>query len=179
MNAPPNEMKVILVDDSASDLKLLELFAKKAGLETLSFEDPHQALATALEQPLPSLLICDISMPSMDGFEVLKAIPRFGRYIIAGRYRDDPHQNLSRAWIIAREFGGLQDVRLHDLRHSYASLAAGRGVSLQMIGKLLGHKVPATTQRYAHLARDAVASVNDELGAAMTAAIVSKASKAK
>lgn len=103
--------------------------------------------------------------------EVLKGLPRFGKYVVAGRYKDDPYQNLSRAWIVAREFGGLQDVRLHDLRHSYASLAAGRGVSLQMIGKLLGHKVPATTQRYAHLARDAVASVNDELGAAMQAAI--------
>lgn len=82
-----------------------------------------------------------------------------------------PTQNLSRAWIVAREFGGLQDVRLHDLRHSYASLAASRGVSLQMIGKLLGHKVPATTQRYAHLARDAVAAINDELGLAITDAI--------
>jgi hypothetical protein len=40
-----------------------------------------------------------------------------------------------------------------------------------MIGKLLGHRVPATTQRYAHLARDAVAAVNDELGAVMAAAI--------
>ncbi len=103
--------------------------------------------------------------------EVLKSLPRVGKFIIAGRYKDEPHQNLTRAWIIARGFGGLQDVRLHDLRHSYASLAAGRGISLQMIGKLLGHKVPATTQRYAHLARDAVASVNDELGAAMQAAI--------
>lgn len=103
--------------------------------------------------------------------EVLKALPRVGSFIIAGRYKNEPHQNLTRAWIIAREYGGLQDVRLHDLRHSYASLAAGRGVSLQMIGKLLGHKVPATTQRYAHLARDAVASVNDELGAVMQAAI--------
>jgi integrase len=103
--------------------------------------------------------------------EVLKSLPRFGRYIIAGRYKDEPHQNLSRAWIIARAYGGLRDVRLHDLRHSFASLAAGRGVSLQMIGKLLGHKVHATTLRYAHLARDAVASVNDELGAAMQAAI--------
>jgi hypothetical protein len=44
-----------------------------------------------------------------------------------------------------------------------------------MIGKLLGHKVPATTQRYAHLARDAAAAVNDELGAAMQAAIATAA----
>jgi integrase len=103
--------------------------------------------------------------------EVLKTIPRVSRYAIAGAHEDQPYKNLGRAWIIARKNAGLDDVRLHDLRHSYASLAAGRGVSLQMIGKLLGHKVPATTQRYAHLARDAVAAVNDELGAAMVAAI--------
>ncbi|WP_319798813.1 tyrosine-type recombinase/integrase [Nitrobacter sp.] len=103
--------------------------------------------------------------------EVLKELPHAGSFIIAGRYKDEPHQNLTRSWIVARDFGGLHDVRLHDLRHSYASLAAGRGVSLHMIGKLLGHKVPATTMRYAHLARDAVASINDELGAAMQAAI--------
>ena len=52
----------------------------------------------------------------------------------------------------------------------HASLAAGRGVSLQMIGKLLGHKVPATSE-FVILARDAVQAVNDELGAAMQAAI--------
>jgi integrase len=103
--------------------------------------------------------------------EVLKAVPRIGRFVVAGARPDEPYKNLGRAWIDIRGNAGLQDVRLHDLRHSFASLAAGRGVSLQMIGKLLGHKVPATTQRYAHLARDAVAAVNDELGAAMQAAI--------
>ena len=72
--------------------------------------------------------------------------------------------------MIARKYAGLEGVRLHDLRHSYASLAAGRGVSLHMIGKLLGHKVP-TTARYAHLARDTVQAVNDEIGAVMQAAI--------
>jgi integrase len=109
--------------------------------------------------------------------EVLKTVPRVGRFVIAGAKKDEPYKNLSRAWIIAREYAGLDDVRLHDLRHSYASLAAGRGVSLQMIGKLLGHKVAATTQRYAHLSRDAVASINDELDSVMTAAIARGSAK--
>ena len=87
----------------------------------------------------------------------------------------EPLKNLGRCWIAARKRAGLNDVRLHDLRHSYASLAAGRGVSLHVIGKLLGHKVAATTQRYAHLARDVLAAVNDDLGAAMTAAIEKEA----
>jgi integrase len=103
--------------------------------------------------------------------EVLKTIPRIGRFVIAGAKPDEPYKNLGRAWIDIRGNAGLSDVRLHDLRHSYASLAAAKGVSLQMIGKLLGHKVAATTQRYAHLARDAAQQVNDELGAAMQAAI--------
>jgi integrase len=108
--------------------------------------------------------------------EVLKTLPRVGKFAIAGAKPDEAYKNLSRAWIKVRDrTPGLADVRLHDLRHSYASLAAGQGVSLQMIGKLLGHKVPATTQRYAHLARDAVAAVNDQLGAAMVAAIDRKA----
>jgi integrase len=103
--------------------------------------------------------------------EVLKTVPRIGRFVIAGTKPDEPYKNLRRAWIIARGYAGLQNVRLHDLRHSFASLAAGRGVSLVMIGRLLGHKNVATTARYSHLARDAVAAVNDELGAAMQAAI--------
>ena len=104
--------------------------------------------------------------------EVLKTLPPVGPFVIAGAKDGEPYKNLSRAWITAREYAeGLDDVRLHDLRHSYASLAAGRGVSLQTIGALLGHKAVASTKRYAHLARGIVASVNDELGAAMTAAI--------
>jgi integrase len=103
--------------------------------------------------------------------DILRGLPRTGRFIVAGAKHDEPYKNLSRAWITARGYGDLEDVRLHDLRHSYASLAAGQGISLRMIGELLGHKVPATTQRYAHLARSAAAAVNDQLGAAMTAAI--------
>jgi integrase len=103
--------------------------------------------------------------------EVIKTVPRVGPFVIAGVMPDEPYKNLSRAWIKTRKLAGLHDVRLHDLRHSFASLAAGRGVSLQMIGKLLGHRVAATTQRYAHLARDAVAAVNDDIGEAMAKAI--------
>jgi integrase len=103
--------------------------------------------------------------------EVLRGVPRIGKFIIAGTKLDEPFKNLSRSWIVAREYAGLQDVRLHDLRHSFASLAASQKMSLQMIGLLLGHRAVRSTQRYAHLAVDAVAAANDVVGAAMTAAI--------
>ena len=60
------------------------------------------------------------------------------------------------AWQTLRERAGLKGVRLHDLRHSYASRALALGESLPMIGKLLGHSQVETTARYAHLARESV-----------------------
>jgi integrase len=109
--------------------------------------------------------------------DVLRSVPHLGPFVVAGMKRGVPYRNLTHAWCRARKFAGLDDVRLHDLRHSYASLAAGKGVSLYTIGKLLGHKDPVSTQRYAHLARDVVQQVNDEIGAAMMAAIKKPRSK--
>ena len=56
-------------------------------------------------------------------------------------------------WAVLRSSAGLDDVRLHDLRHSYASRALAFGESLSVIGKLLGHVKVETTARYAHLAQ--------------------------
>jgi integrase len=103
--------------------------------------------------------------------EVLRATPHAGPFVIAGNKHGSAYSHLTRAWGRARKYAGLNDVRLHDLRHSYASLALGRSVPLAVIGKLLGHKDLATTQRYAHLARDVVQEASDQVGAAMQAAI--------
>ena len=65
-------------------------------------------------------------------------------------------RDLDDAWEILRSRAGLRDVRIHDLRHSFASRALALGESLPMIGKLLGHRKVDTTARYAHLARDSV-----------------------
>jgi integrase len=62
--------------------------------------------------------------------------------------------NIQKVWNRIRTEAGIPDVRLHDLRHSFASVSAAGGDSLLVIGRLLGHANPATTQRYAHLADD-------------------------
>jgi len=64
--------------------------------------------------------------------------------------------NISPTWQVLRRRAGLLDVRLHDLRHSFASLAIRDGISLTVISRLLGHALPETTERYAHLADDSV-----------------------
>lgn len=65
--------------------------------------------------------------------------------------------NLSEPWSRIRRYAALPDVRLHDLRHSFASIAIADGISLVVIGKLLGHALAETTERYAHLADEAIA----------------------
>lgn len=65
--------------------------------------------------------------------------------------KDQPVQDLRRFWRSIQAAAGLPDVRIHDLRHTFASLLVSGGASLEMIGKLLGHTQHKTTQRYAHL----------------------------
>jgi site-specific recombinase XerD len=62
-----------------------------------------------------------------------------------------------------RKKAGLEDVRLHDLRHSFASVGAGGGLSLPILGKLLGHNQPSTTARYSHLAEDPLRRAADQI----------------
>ena len=64
--------------------------------------------------------------------------------------------NLQKPWRALRLLAGLDDVRIHDLRHTYASVGAGMGMSLPLLGRLLGHTQAATTSRYAHLSLDPV-----------------------
>jgi integrase len=79
--------------------------------------------------------------------------------------------NLSKPWTAIRARAGLTDVRLHDLRHTFASVGAGAGFSLPTIGKLLGHTQPATTQRYAHLADDPVRQASETIAARIETAM--------
>lgn len=66
------------------------------------------------------------------------------------------YQGLTKNWLRVRAEAELPDVRIHDLRHTFASLTVSSGASLAIVGKLLGHTSPATTARYAHLADDPV-----------------------
>ena len=89
---------------------------------------------------------------------VLSAIPRDedNPWVIAGRLPGSHLTDLQRPWRRIRKQAGLEGVRIHDLRHSFASRALALGESLTMIGKLLGHTQVQTTARYAHLVRDSI-----------------------
>ena len=92
-------------------------------------------------------------------------------YVIAGVKPGAALVNLEKPWRAIRGLAKLDDVRLHDLRHAFASVAASSGMGLPIIGKMLGHSQPATTARYAHLASDpvkaAAAAVANKIAGAM------------
>ncbi len=98
-----------------------------------------------------------IALPPM-AVTLLAHLPRDpdSPWVITGRQSGTHLHDLAHAWKVIRIRAGLDDMRIHDLRHGFASRALALGESLPMIGKLLGHSQVETTARYAHLARDSV-----------------------
>jgi integrase len=118
--------------------------------------------AKTLHLPAPALAVLD-SLLRHEG----------NPYVIVGNVAGARLVNLEKPWRAVRKAAGLNDVRLHDLRHAFASVAASSGMGLPIIGKMLGHTQAATTHRYAHLASDpvkaAAATVASKIAAAMRA----------
>ena len=105
--------------------------------------------------------------------ELLNELPRIeGSKWVFPASRGDGHLiGLQKVWSKVRQAADLEEVRLHDLRHTFASLGASKGHSLYVVGKALGHARPITTQRYAHLADDplmkAISDISSQLGNAL------------
>jgi integrase len=117
--------------------------------------------AKTLHLPPPALAVLN-ELPRLDGFVLGDGAP--------GKPRSPSFIEIP--WRKIRQAAGLDDVRIHDLRHAFASVAASSGLGLPIIGKMLGHTQQATTQRYAHLASDpvkaAAAAVAERIAAAMS-----------
>ena len=93
-------------------------------------------------------------------------------WVFPGRSADQPRERINRPWAeICKAAGltGAKAVRIHDIRHSYASILASAGLSLPVIGQLLGHTQPATTARYAHLFDDPLRAATERVGAIVDA----------
>ncbi len=81
---------------------------------------------------------------------------------------------LNKEWTRIRRLAKIEDVRVHDLRHTFASVGAGGGVGLPLIGGILGHRQASTTQRYAHLADTPLRAAADFIGAEIAASLEAK-----
>jgi integrase len=95
-------------------------------------------------------------------------------WVIPGQRRGARLVNISKPWHRIRAAAKLPDLRLHDLRHSFASMGANAGLGLPLLGALLGHKDSGTTARYAHLAANPVKEAGDKIGQALKEALAGK-----
>jgi integrase len=113
-----------------------------------------------------------LNAPALD---VLADLPRIGSFVIAGMSagtdQDKPRADLNRPWRAIAKRANLTGLRIHDLRHTHASVGAGAGLGLPIIGKLLGHTQPSTTARYAHLDADPLRRASEHIGSRLAAAM--------
>jgi integrase len=122
--------------------------------------------AKTVHLPPPALAVL-VDLPRIEG----------NPHVVVGGVAGAALVNLEKPWRAIRKQAGLEDVRLHDLRHAFASVAAASGMGLPIIGKMLGHTQAATTNRYAHLASDPVKAAAATVAGKMAAAMAGGSSK--
>lgn len=109
--------------------------------------------------------------PALD---ILNELERLSPYVIAGDKPDKPRHDLKRPWDRITKHAELEGLRLHDLRHSFASVGAAGGMGLPIVGKLLGHTQTQTTARYAHLDNDPLKRASEQIAGTIATALANQ-----
>jgi integrase len=111
--------------------------------------------------------------------ELLAALPRIegNQHVLPGEKADGHLIGLPKAWAKIKKQAGLDDVRLHDLRHSFATVAVAGGDSLYLVGKVLGHRESRSTEVYAHAQQNPLLAVADRAATKIVAAMKAKPKK--
>jgi integrase len=153
-------------------IRLLSLTgARKSEILTLKWEHvDFERACLRLTDSKTGAKVIPVGAPAL---RILASLPRLegNPHVLPGEKNGAHFVGLPRAWGRIKARAGLNDVRLHDLRHSFASVAAGAGDSLILIGALLGHRSQATTQRYAHLSNDPLRAAADRTSGRIAAAM--------
>lgn len=108
--------------------------------------------------------VVPLNEPAKEVLEKLKKHDENPYVFCSGKHKDGHLVNIEKAWQKIRKKADLSDVRIHDLRHSFASFAIKQGLDLYQIAKLLGHKNIRTTTRYAHLAKEDLIKASNIVG---------------
>ncbi len=169
--ARKGEIEALRWDEVDFERSALRLSDSKTGAKVVAIGAP----ALALLSELAAKAEAEREALAIEAKAEGKTVPPPSPYVFPASRGEAGHwTGTKKVWEAVRAKAGLADVRLHDLRHTYASLAigaAGGGQSLAIIGKLLGHKDVRTTARYAHLADDPVRQAADRIAHAAAAGL--------
>lgn len=168
--AKPANQRTIIAQSAVMVIRLL-LFTGARLREILHLEWAHVDIERGL------LLLPDsktgrktivLNRPALD---LLKAIPSQGQYVFPGADPARPRSDLKKPWRAIQRHARLEGVRIHDLRHTFASVGAGASLGLPIVGKLLGHTQASTTARYAHLDVDPLRRGAELIGEKLSSAM--------
>lgn len=115
--------------------------------------------------------IVPLGAAAVDYLKAMKARDPDARYVFASPETGKPYAGLPKLWVAVCKRAQLKDLRVHDLRHAFASVGASGGDSLPVIGAILGHADATTTQRYAHLQGGAVRAAADRISTEIASAM--------
>ena len=165
---------------SAAAIRLLVLTGcRRNEILGLRWEDlDFEAGEMRLPETKTGARVMPLPPPAAKVLDGLSRVPG-SPWVFPGRREDARLRNLNDSWDRVRKRAGLDGVRLHDLRHTYASRALALGEGLPMIGELLGHRKVQTTARYTHLARDSVRESTAKVAESIGEDILPEASGAK
>jgi integrase len=127
-----------------------------------SWTKPHTATKQRREHVVP------LSAPARQLLDRLRTQRNGSPWVFPGRDGRKPREDLNYAWARICKAAGIANLRIHDLRHSYASFLVSAGFSLPTVGALLGHASPVTTARYSHLLDDPLRQATERVGALIT-----------
>lgn len=144
----------MLIFTGARRREVLEARWEDINLSKLSWRIPISKSGKARHVPLSSGVV-----------DLLQHIPRFAHcpYVFPNPSTLKPYVSIFYSWDTARKKAGIPDVRIHDLRHSFASFLINAGRSLYEVQKILGHSQIQTTQRYAHLSSETLLDAVNEV----------------
>lgn len=163
---------VVISQYAAAAIRLLILTGCRLG-EILSLKWRHVDFERGLLFLSDSKTGAKTVILGAPALSVLAGVPRVEGcdYVIVGKKIDRPRSDLKRPWAILRRAAGLENVRLHDLRHTYASHGASAGMGLTIVGRLLGHADARSTSRYSHFSADPLHRAANAIGSSLAAAM--------
>lgn len=168
--APKPEHRFVTIDASSAAALRLLIFTGARLREILNLEWSAVELDNGVLSLADSKTGAKTILLNAPARAVLASLDHTGKYVLKGD-GDRPRTDLNRPWALVCRVAGLTSLRLHDLRHTHASVGASAGHSLLLIGKLLGHTNPATTARYAHVPEDPLRKASDAIATSIAASM--------
>ncbi|MBY0282520.1 MAG: tyrosine-type recombinase/integrase [Sphingomonas sp.] len=165
------DQREVIAPHAVAAIRLLMLTGCRAG-EILRLQWQHVDLERGILNLPTSKTGAKKVLIGAAAMKVLAELPRVkgNPYVIVGESKEKPRSDLKRPWKRITNYAALTDLRLHDLRHSFASVGVASNLGLSVVGKLLGHASPATTARYAHIADSAERRALNDIESTIAAA---------